>query len=764
MPENSVATSPASTGTNTSLNSPTPGVPKKFSTFGGVFTPSILTILGVIMFMRAGFVVGHAGIFTALMVLGLSKLISILTSFSISAIATNTDVKGGGAYFLISRTLGPEFGGTIGITLFLAQTLSVPFYILGFTEALVRTADSIPFIPSLQPYFFHITSTVLLALFIVTLKGAGWAIRVQYVIMALLALSILAFMGGAALNFDAGLFQENLRPFEGTTFSFWALFAIYFPAVTGIMAGVNMSGNLKNPSRAIPLGTFAAIGVGLVIYAAQILLTGGAIERADLIDAPYDSLVSVAPFYTGFLVTIGVFCATLSSGLGSLLGAPRILQSLGQDRLLKPANFFAALNRDGEPRRALCLTFLISALVLWFARGGSEGGALNMVASLVTMLFLWTYGITNLAAFVESFSRNPSFRPRFKYFHWLPALIGAVASFGVSFLVDAPAALLATLFVVGLFVYVRRFVLEASFGDARRGFYYTRTKDHLFTLAQLPLHSKNWRPTIVVLSGNPNSRLALVKYADWLGSGRGIVTLAVMKVGQLQNMAEERTITLESLKEFTKEHKIRAFPEVLVTPDFDLGLNQFLQCTSIGPVKPNVVMLGWPGDPQRAVGFSRALKTASILNMSTVLFYDKGKPFIKPQKKGRIDIWWRGKRNGSLMVILAYLMTLNNEWAGTKIRILRVVQNAAEKSSAYEDMRLLIDSARMDIAIETILSEKPFPELLIDYSRDASVVFMGFRTPEEEEATQFIAKTGEMLKELPVTLLVCSTGEADLLS
>ena len=254
-------------------------------------------------------------------------------------------------------------------------------------------------------------------------------------------------------------------------FSFWGLFAIFFPAATGIMAGVNMSGNLKNPTRSIPLGTLGAIVVATIVYGAQIIICGGAIPREVLINKPYHSLLQIAPFHTGFLVTIGVFSATLSSAIGSLLGRPRVLQSLGEDRILKPINFFSGLSKSGEPHRALIFTFIVGLLVVYFVGNGSEGGALNMVASIVTMLFLWTYGITNLAAFVESFSRNPSFRPRFKFFHWFPALAGACACFAVSFLVDAVAATFAVVFVGGLSLYVRKYILTASFGDAQRGFF-----------------------------------------------------------------------------------------------------------------------------------------------------------------------------------------------------------------------------------------------------------------------------------------------------
>ena len=98
--------------------------PRKFGTFAGVFVPNVLTILGVIMFLRTGWVVGQAGLTGALIILGIANLITFLTTLSLSAIATNTKVGGGGAYYLISRSLGLEIGGSIGVPLFLAQAIS----------------------------------------------------------------------------------------------------------------------------------------------------------------------------------------------------------------------------------------------------------------------------------------------------------------------------------------------------------------------------------------------------------------------------------------------------------------------------------------------------------------------------------------------------------------------------------------------------------------------------------------------------------------
>ncbi|MHC4915182.1 MAG: amino acid permease, partial [Planctomycetota bacterium] len=314
----------------------------RFGTFGGVFTPSILTILGVIMFMRANFVVGHGGIRNAVLILLIAKSITLLTALSASAIGTNMRVRGGGAYYLISRVLGPEFGGAIGIALFCALALSVPFYILGFTEALVRS------VPVLEPHFSLLTFAGAAVLFFVAYVGAGWAIKTQYVIMTFLFLAIVAFTGGQIANFSAERFAANWGPADaarmpsGTVvLSFWALFAIYFPAVTGIDAGINMSGDLGDPTRSIPRGALAAVGVGFMVYLSQMLLGGGAYERyaadgPNMIEQPYQLLRDFALFgqVGAIAVVLGVFAATLSSALGSYLGGPRVLQAVSRDRIL----------------------------------------------------------------------------------------------------------------------------------------------------------------------------------------------------------------------------------------------------------------------------------------------------------------------------------------------------------------------------------------------------------------------------------------------
>ena len=304
----------------------------KYGTFGGVFTPCTLTILGVIMFLRLGQVVGQSGILNALLIILGAKTITVLTGFSLPAVATNTRVKGGGAYYLISHSLGMEFGGCIGILFFLAQAIAVSMYIVGFTEAFFET------FPGISWSFSTVASVVNIITFVCVFIGAGWTIKVQYGILAILLLSLVSFFAGVIPDASLATLKEAFRPAYLPGESFFTMFALFFPAVTGIMAGANMSGDLKDPRRAIPLGTFAAIVFTGLIYLAMALVLCASRGQEVLMTNPF--VVKEAAWFPVF-ITAGVFAATLSSALGSMMGAPRILQALARDEIIRSTRFFA---------------------------------------------------------------------------------------------------------------------------------------------------------------------------------------------------------------------------------------------------------------------------------------------------------------------------------------------------------------------------------------------------------------------------------------
>ena len=728
----------------------------QFSTFAGVFTPSILTILGVIMFLRAGYVIGEAGILNTILILCVAEIITLLTAISMSAIATNTPVAGGGAYFLISRALGPQFGGAIGLALFLAQALSVPFYILGFTNSLVAS------FPSLSAWFVPIALVTGAILFAVNIISSGLAIRIQYIVMAMLALAIVSFLGGALLLFDPALLQANLGPsYTKPTIGFWTVFAIYFPAVTGILAGVNMSGDLKDPARSLVRGTMAAIAVGFVIYLLEILLSGGSQQRGDLQTQPFEMLVKNALWGTGFLVMGGVFAATISSAVGSFLGAPRVLQALARDRIFPILGIFGHGSKDkDEPRYGLVLTLGLTIGVILLLGGSDSMSAFDMIAAIVSMFFLCTYGMINLAAFVESFGANPSFRPRFRFYHWTTSIFGLVACLVVMILIDAITALIAVLVIAGIYLYLSRRVFRSTFGDARLGFQYAIVVRTLQKLRRMTPNAKNWRPTFLVMAGNTKTHMALIKYAVWMEGGRGLVTAAQVISGDLEIYAARVESLRAAMDTFLRSNKLAVFPEVVFAEDMDEGIRTLAQAHSIGPLKPNTVLFGWPHSAERAEVMFRNVWSIAAMGKSMVIVADKGLP-SEARPRRRIDIWWRGQKNGSLMATLAYLLAQNWEWRDSYIRVLRVIRDAAGRDSSRQAVRKLVEATRIRAEPRVIVSTEPFYDVFRSHSAKADVTFLGMQSSDDETSTQFYGRISDLLADMPTTILVHSSGEAD---
>lgn len=437
----------------------------RFTTFGGVFTPCTLTILGVIMYLRLGHIVGRSGLYATLGIVLAATLITLLTTLSLSAIATNTRVKGGGAYFLISRSLGVEFGGAVGIVFYIAQAISVSLYSLGFAEALA--------------YTFGVTNTTQIAtvvnviVFVCVFIGAGWTIRIQYGILAILGASLASFFIGSALHWNMAVFQSNIQPQFTDTEGLFTMFALFFPAVTGIMAGANMSGDLKDPAKSIPAGTLTAVGVTCGMYLLIAVMFSGSTVRPDLIDG---SLVMEPVALIPWLITFGVFAATLSSALGSMMGAPRILQAFAKDDVFSAIKILGrGSGPTNEPRIATVLTFLIAQTCIF-------AGGLDDIAPVITMAFLITYGILNLATFYEAVTRNPSYRPRFRFCHWSLSLVGAILCVAVMFLI-APLWAAVSIVAVGLLhLYIGGMEIKQRWGDLQSGLFFSRARRNLLKL------------------------------------------------------------------------------------------------------------------------------------------------------------------------------------------------------------------------------------------------------------------------------------------
>ena len=745
------------------------GAQARFGTFGGVFTPCVLTILGVIKFMRTGFVTGYAGLWLGLAILAISKMITALTAFSLSAIASNLRMRVGGVYFMISRVLGPDFGGSIGITLFIAQAVSVAFYTIGFTEALMDVLSpllvqvSVGEITALDAVTTYkipqiLSSVVIVSLFGLTFKGADIALKAQVGVLVLLLLSVASFLIGGALKFDPAVYQANLAPSFGDGIGFWTAFAIFFPAATGITAGANLSGDLKNPAKAIPVGTLLAILFTATIYVAQMVLTAGSAEREVFKQAPFAALQQMSLF--GPLIVLGVFAATLSSALGSFLGAPRILQAMGQDRLMRVFSFFGkGSGATQEPHRATVLTLVIAVGVIW-------AGDLNAVAEIISMFFLIAYGMINLSAFIESRSANPSFRPRFRYFHWSLALAGAIGCGVAMIKINETYALVAFGIVAILYFYLRKQDIQTSWGDAKAGYIFQRTKDNLMYLEDAKIHPKNWRPLLLAITEDPMVDRQLIWAGSWLESHRGLYMVAqIVERGpeDLDSRLKFRGSATQALKKQLKAEGIQGFCQVTAVDEFERGLSTFLQSYSIGGLQPNTALVSMPpsGDVQRRERFMEMTDVIASFDLNLVVLKPGDLAPNRPRRT--IDLWWRGYQNGSLMSLFAYLMTLDPAWSNATIRILRIVRDDREAQQAADELAALRESARIPARIRIIRSTDPPLEVIARESgTKADLVMLGLMAATGEDVRKSLDAIDDLLRHLPTTILVASNGEADM--
>lgn len=476
---------------------------RKFGTFGGVFTPAILTILGVILYMRLPWIVGQGGLFVTLGIIAVAHIISVTTGLSVSSIATDKRVDAGGSYYIISRSLGLALGGTLGIALFLGLSFSVSLYVIGFAESYLTATGYL-----VTPDAIRLTGTIALVLVTaVTFISTALAIKTQYFIMAAIVLSVASIVAGV-LGGEAPVAGPHFTA-AATAVPITTLFAIFFPAVAGFEAGVSMSGDLADPRRSIPRGTLSAIGVGLVVYVSLAFLFAYRIPSDQLASDPAVLLdVSLWPP----LVTAGVFGATISSALGCILGAPRILQACSLDGIT-PRFFGRGAGAAGEPRRAVLVTFAIA----W---AGILIGELDAIARVVTMFFIMTYGFLNLSCALESWA-SPDFRPDFRIPKWV-SLLGAATCFIAMIQLDVIAMLIATVAMVGGFVWLKRRQLTLDEGDTWDGIWASIARASLTKLGERTRHARNWRPSLLTFAAGDASPAPSSRLGALIAEARGI--------------------------------------------------------------------------------------------------------------------------------------------------------------------------------------------------------------------------------------------------
>lgn len=722
-------------------------------TVAGVFTPSILTILGIVLFLRLGYVVGVSGLDRALLIIAMANTISVLTTFSLSAIATNFQVKGGGDYYLISRTLGLGFGGAIGIVLFLAQSVSIGFYCVGFGEIIAAM------VPAAGPLAVPMVAMIAIAaLFALAWVGMDWAAKFQYAIMALMALALLSFALGAVGHWNVDLLAANWS--QPPSVDLWVAFAVFFPAVTGFTQGVSLSGDLRDPGKSIPAGTFAAVIVSIAIYLLAAVLLAGANPPATLIE-DYTALQKTG--ISGWLISLGIIAAALSSALASFLGAPRILQALAKDRifpLLRP--FGRGVGPGANPRRGVMLSGAIALLVAVL-------GDLNAVAQVVSMFFLASYGLVNYATYYEAKAASPSFRPTFRWYTPALSLAGMIACAGAMLAINAAAAAAAIALLAGVMQYLKFRGAGARWADNRRSHSLQRVRHHLLAAARELEHPRDWRPYILAFSDSAERRAPLLRFANWIEGGSGLTTVVRVLIGEGSPVIRQRDEAIAALRQELRQAGSSAFPLVISAPSIEVAAPILAQSVGIGPIRTNTVLVNWleesDGLPQDwdDTRYGQNLRMAFRLGCNLLILRAAADAWATldacPVPDRRIDVWWHADASGELMLLLAYLMTRDPQWRDAAVRLLVPVL-PDHREGRLQAVRELLAAARIDA--DPVPVESADTESMLEHSRGASLVMLRVAIREGRLLDSFGKPMQAVAERLPLAVMAMAARSVEL--
>jgi amino acid transporter len=721
--------------------------------------------------------------------MGLANALALLTSISLAAIATNLRVRGGGVYYLISRSLGAEFGGALGILLFVAQSVSIAFYCVGFGEVMSAILGGKENAGGwlASPQVWAAGAAALLFLF--AWIGVDWATRLQVVIMGVLALALASFTFGSVRAWSGETLAANwLAPRDAP--GFWVLFALFFPAVTGFTQGANLSGELRDPERSLPRGILAAVMLACLVYFGAAFLLAGAIHGRDLI-AHLDAMKRIA--HVGWIVDAGVVAAALSSALASFLGAPRILQSLAADRLVPFLLPFARCHEEsGNPRRGTLLSAAIAA-------GAIAVGNLNVIAQVVSMFFLISYGLLNYATYVEARGASPAFRPRFRWFTARLSLYGALGCLGAMLAIDALAGAVALAVLFAIQQYLARTAGPSRWADGRRSYHFQRMRETLLAMSDDYEHARDWRPRLLTFCSDPERRQSLLQFASWIEGGSGLNTVVRILAGDPEALLAERERNEVALREDLEKHGHAAFARTVVAPDARSGLQLLLQANGVGPVRANTILLDWvasttaesttdaqirtaDGSAEAAVAeaqrdaakphladifdgreFGNHLRTAARLGCNLVVLDAPQESWRELEllnaNERRIDVWWWDDASSRLMVLLAYLVTRSGDWSDARIRVL-TPRTKKGTDKTLDSLSTLLRNARIEAEVEVVV--EPTTDAIAERSGDAALVLLPLLMQGKQVLDPLGNRPDELLRRLPIVVLVRAVEEIDL--
>ncbi|XP_054153737.1 solute carrier family 12 member 5-like isoform X2 [Oppia nitens] len=774
----------------------------------GVYLPCIQNIFGVIIFIRMTWMTGTAGIPAFFAIVLLCCSVTFCTSISLSAIATNGIVPAGGSYFMISRSLGPEFGGAVGVLFFLGTSVAGAMYIAGAVEILLNylcpqfalfgdfEADK-----DILYHNIRIYGTLFLAIIgFMVFIGVRFVSKFAPIALLCVLISIASIYVGIFVNYSgiskyeicvigerllstkgqincselsleplfcnqtycdpffaanrhrvhtelaipglsSGVFWDNIFPkfrskdslvvkgishsvsaeekpfltqtnsvFVDITTSFTILVAIYFPSCTGILAGSNRSGDLADAQKAIPLGTLGAQLTTSFVYLSVILLFGASFNPLFIRDKFGESLgkelaVTLISWPHPLLILIGALLSTFGAALQSLIGAPRLLQAIAKDNVIPFLDSIDYVNKRGEPVKAIMVSLVIAECAILI-------GNLDFIAPILTMFFLMCYMFLNLACTVQSLLRSPSWRPRFRYFHWTISLIGIFLCLLVMLLSSWIYTICAMALAAFIYKYIEYRGAEKEWGDGIRGLALSAARFSLLRLEEGPPHTKNWRPQLLCLVKLQDSldvrNRRLLTLASQLKAGKGLTIVASVLHGQFEQDAGLGNAAKQSLRSTMDRERVKGFAEVVVARDVAAGLSHVIQTAGLGGLKHNTVMCAWPNKWRHSTSRDKHVRFLSLVRAVTAanaaLVVAKGLPQWPDNNDrlgGTVDIWWI-VHDGGLLILLAYVLSQHRTWRSCRLRVFTVAQLEDNSVQMKKDLEKFLYHLRIEAAVEVI--------------------------------------------------------------
>uniref|UniRef100_A0A668UR30 Solute carrier family 12 member 5a n=1 Tax=Oreochromis aureus TaxID=47969 RepID=A0A668UR30_OREAU len=751
----------------------------QLGTLMGVYMPCIQNIFGVILFLRMTWLVGIGGVIGTFIIVFMCCTTTMLTAISMSAIATNGVVPAGGSYYMISRSLGPEFGGAVGICFYLGTTYAGAMYILGAIELLlIYIAPKAAIFPleglegpeaeAALLNNMRVYGTILLtSMATVVFVGVKYVNKLALVFLACVILSILAVYAGVIKtavdppvfpvcvlgnrtlvwkSFDvcaktietangtvttqlwqmfcdspflnatcdkyfvannvteiqgipgvtSGILADNLfgnyyekgdliardkmesvedqdEPLTNAnryvladiTSFFTLLVGIYFPSVTGIMAGSNRSGDLRDAQKSIPIGTIAAITTTSTVYMSSVVLFGACIEGVVLRDKFGEGVhgnlvIGTLAWPSPWVIVIGSFFSTCGAGLQSLTGAPRLMQAIAKDGIVPALRIFGHGKANGEPTWSLLLTACI-------CESGILIASLDSVAPILSMFFLMCYMFVNLACALQTLLRTPNWRPRFKFYHWTLSFLGMSLCLTLMFLCSWYYAIVAMVIAGSIYKYIEFAGAEKEWGDGIRGLSLSAARYALMRLEEGPPHTKNWRPQLLVLVSTDAEQNVeqprLLSLTNQLKAGKGLTIVGTALGGTFLDNYEQAQRAEQALRKLMETEKVKGFCQVTVSSNLRDATSHLLQASGLGGLKHNAVLVSWPrnwkqGDEhQHWRNFIELVRETTVANLALLVpknisaFPSNGERFTE----GHIDVWWI-VHDGGMLMLLPFLL------------------------------------------------------------------------------------------------------------